>query len=123
MFKRREPMMPDMNMPPYGQGGFYQDNQSQRIFYQLEETNRKLRNLNNRLKQQNIDIEKINNILIEKYDIKYSTIVAFDRTMYGDLLTSLAFVSLHAFNACNSPTSVRTLPFISQTTSKPSFPT
>ena len=54
MFKRREPMMPqmpDMNMMPPGQGGFYQDNQSQRIFYQLEETNRKLRNLNNRLKR------------------------------------------------------------------------
>ena len=45
MFRRREPMMPqmpDMNTPPYQQGGFYQDNQSQRIFFQLEETNRKL---------------------------------------------------------------------------------
>ena len=55
MFRRREPMMPpmpDMNgMSPFQQGGFYQDNQSQRIFYQLEETNRKLRNLNNRLKR------------------------------------------------------------------------
>lgn len=55
MFRRREPMMPqmpDMNgMPPFQQGNFYQDNQSQRIFYQLEETNRKLRNLNNRLKR------------------------------------------------------------------------
>ena len=54
MFKRREPMMPqmpDMNMPQFPQGGFYQDNQTQRIFYQLEETNRKLRNLNNRLKR------------------------------------------------------------------------
>ena len=55
MFRRREPMMPpmpDMNsIPPFQQGGFYQDNQSQRIFYQLEETNRKLRNLNNRLKR------------------------------------------------------------------------
>ena len=57
MFKRREPQMPqipymqDMNIPPFGQGNFYQDNQSQRIFYQLEETNRKLRNLNNRLKR------------------------------------------------------------------------
>ena len=54
MFRRREPMMgqmPDMNMPPFQQNGFYQDNQNQRIFYQLEETNRKLRNLNNRLKR------------------------------------------------------------------------
>ena len=54
MFRRREPMMPqmpDMNTPPYQQSGFYQDNQSQRIFFQLEETNRKLRNLNNRLKR------------------------------------------------------------------------
>ena len=54
MFRRREPMMPqmpDMNIPPYQQSGFYQDNQSQRIFFQLEETNRKLRNLNNRLKR------------------------------------------------------------------------
>ena len=54
MFRRREPMMPqmpDMNTPPYQQCGFYQDNQSQRIFFQLEETNRKLRNLNNRLKR------------------------------------------------------------------------
>ena len=54
MFRRREPMMPqmpDMNISPYQQGNFYQDNQSQRIFYQLEETNRKLRNLNNRLKR------------------------------------------------------------------------
>lgn len=54
MFRRREPMMgqmPDMNMPPFQQNSFYQDNQSQRIFYQLEETNRKLRNLNNRLKR------------------------------------------------------------------------
>ena len=54
MFKRREPQMPympDMNMPPYQPGNFYQDNQNQRIFYQLEETNRKLRNLNNRLKR------------------------------------------------------------------------
>ena len=51
MFKRREPSfngMPDMN--PYQQG-FYQDNQMQRIFYQFEETNRKLRNLNNRIKR------------------------------------------------------------------------
>ena len=55
MFRRREPMMPQMpdmsGMPPFQQGNFYQDNQSQRIFYQLEETNRKLRNLNNRLKR------------------------------------------------------------------------
>ena len=57
MFRRREPnfpqmpQMPDMNMQQFPQGGFYQDNQSQRIFYQLEETNRKLRNLNNRLKR------------------------------------------------------------------------
>ena len=52
--KRREPMMPmppDMGGMPYQGGNFYQDNQSQRIFYQLEETNRKLRNLNNRLKR------------------------------------------------------------------------
>ena len=52
--KRREPMMgmpPDMSNMPYQGGTFYQDNQSQRIFYQLEETNRKLRNLNNRLKR------------------------------------------------------------------------
>lgn len=34
----------------YGQG-FYQDNQLQRLFYQFEETNRKLRNLNNRLRR------------------------------------------------------------------------
>ena len=54
MFRRREPsmpMMPDMNIPQFQQSGFYQDNQTQRIFYQLEETNRKLRNLNNRLKR------------------------------------------------------------------------
>ena len=54
MLKRRESFMqqpPDMNMAMYQQGGFYQDNQAQRIFYQLEETNRKLRNLNNRLKR------------------------------------------------------------------------
>jgi hypothetical protein len=31
--------------------GFYQDNQMQRLFYQFEETNRKLRNLNNRLRR------------------------------------------------------------------------
>ena len=31
--------------------GFYQDNQLQRLFYQFEETNRKLRNLNNRLRR------------------------------------------------------------------------
>ena len=30
---------------------FYQDNQMQRLFYQFEETNRKLRNLNNRLRR------------------------------------------------------------------------
>ena len=51
MFRRREPMMPDMGQMPFNQGGFYQDNQNQRLFYQLEETNRKLRNLNNRLKR------------------------------------------------------------------------
>ena len=55
MFRRREPMMTQMTdmsgMQPFQQGGFYQDNQSQRIFYQLEETNRKRRNLNNRLKR------------------------------------------------------------------------
>ena len=44
MFKRREPMMPDMNIPQFQQSGFYQDNQAQMIFYQLEETNRKIRN-------------------------------------------------------------------------------
>ena len=53
MFKRREPNfmgMPEMNPNPYQQG-FYQDNQMQRIFYQFEETNRKLRNLNNRIRR------------------------------------------------------------------------
>lgn len=35
----------------YPMGGFYQDNQMQRLFYQFEETNRKLRNLNNRLRR------------------------------------------------------------------------
>jgi hypothetical protein len=54
MFKRREPnfggMPPEMNQNPYQQG-FYQDNQMQRIFYQFEETSRKLRNLNNRLRR------------------------------------------------------------------------
>jgi hypothetical protein len=49
MFRRREPNMPEMN--PYQQNGFYQDNQMQRIFYQFEETNRKMRNLNNRLRR------------------------------------------------------------------------
>ena len=34
----------------YGQG-FYQDYQLHRLFYQFEETNRKLRNLNNRLRR------------------------------------------------------------------------
>ena len=54
MFRRRDPMMgmmPDMNNMGYQQGNFYQDNQMQRVYYQLEETNRKLRNLNNRLKR------------------------------------------------------------------------
>lgn len=54
MFRRREMNVPfnqDMGMNPYMQGGFYQDNQMQRLFYQLEETNRKLRNLNNRLRR------------------------------------------------------------------------
>ena len=49
MFRRREPNMSEMN--PYQQNGFYQDNQMQRIFYQFEETNRKMRNLNNRLRR------------------------------------------------------------------------
>jgi hypothetical protein len=53
MFKRREPGfngMQEMNPNPYQQG-FYQDNQLQRVFYQFEETNRKLRNLNNRIRR------------------------------------------------------------------------
>lgn len=53
MFKRREPSfngMQEMNPNPYQQG-FYQDNQLQRVFYQFEETNRKLRNLNNRIRR------------------------------------------------------------------------
>ena len=53
MFKRRDPMyggMPEGNPNMYGQN-FYQDNQMQRVFYQFEEMNRKLRNLNNRLKR------------------------------------------------------------------------
>ena len=50
-------------MPP--QQGFYQDNQIQRVFYQFEETNRKLRNLNNRLKR----IENYLGLRLEdKYD-------------------------------------------------------
>lgn len=53
MFKRRDPMygsMPEGNPNMYQQN-FYHDNQMQRFFYQFEETNRKLRNLNNRLKR------------------------------------------------------------------------
>lgn len=62
MFRRREPNMMDMN--PYQQNGFYQENQIQRIFYQFEETNRKLRNLNNRLR-------RIENFLGLKMEDKY----------------------------------------------------
>lgn len=62
MFRRRDPNMPDMM--PYQQNGFYQDNQMQRIFYQFEETNRKLRNLNNRLR-------RIENFLGLKTEDKY----------------------------------------------------
>lgn len=62
MFRRREPNMMEMN--PYQQNGFYQDNQMQRIFYQFEETNRKLRNLNNRLR-------RIENFLGLKMEDKY----------------------------------------------------
>lgn len=67
MFKRRDVNFngaPNMNgMPP--QQGFYQDNQIQRVFYQFEETNRKLRNLNNRLKR----IENYLGLRLEdKYD-------------------------------------------------------
>ena len=62
MFRRREPNM--MGMNPYPQNGFYQDNQMQRIFYQFEETNRKLRNLNNRLR-------RIENFLGLKMEDKY----------------------------------------------------
>ena len=54
MFKRRETMynnVPEMNPNMFGGQNFYQDNQIQRIFYQFEETNRKLRNLNNRLRR------------------------------------------------------------------------
>ena len=35
----------------YYNPNFYQENQMQRLFYQFEETNRKLRNLNNRLRR------------------------------------------------------------------------
>ena len=35
----------------YPENDFYQANQMQRLFYQLEDTNRKLRNLNNRLRR------------------------------------------------------------------------
>ena len=62
MFRRREPNMMDMN--PYQQNGFYPENQIQRIFYQFEETNRKLRNLNNRLR-------RIENFLGLKMEDKY----------------------------------------------------
>lgn len=46
MFNKRNEMNPYMM-----QGNFYQENQMQRLFYQFEETNRKIRNLNNRLKR------------------------------------------------------------------------
>lgn len=48
MFRPKNTVPP---VDPYLQGGFYENNQMQRLFYQLEETNRKLRNLNNRLRR------------------------------------------------------------------------
>lgn len=73
MFKRREPNFngyPDVN-PHMHQQNFYQDNQMQRIFYQFEETNRKLRNLNNRLR-------RIENYLGLRNEDKY------DEDLYND---------------------------------------
>ena len=72
MFKRREPMyngMPDV--PNMYQQNFYHDNQMQRVFYQFEEINRKLRNLNNRLR-------RIENYLGLRNEDKY------DEDLYGE---------------------------------------
>jgi len=51
------------NVPP-NYNGYFPENQFQQVFYQLEETNRKLRNLNNRLR-------RIENYLGLRNDDKY----------------------------------------------------
>lgn len=50
-------------MPPQ-YNGYFSENQFQQLFYQLEETNRKMKNLNNRLR-------RIENYLGLRNDDKY----------------------------------------------------
>ena len=66
MFKRNNPQGYEYMDP-----NFYENNQMQRIFYSLEETNRKQRNLNNRLR-------RIENFLGLRTDDKFDDDLFYD---------------------------------------------
>ncbi len=61
----------DTNMNQYMPNAYYENTQMQRIIYELEEVNRKLRNLNNRLR-------RVESFLGLRTDDKYEKEIYFD---------------------------------------------